>query len=200
MQRDHPVSSLKNLRSYANVRLLLISILVSFLLSILFGACVVGPGQPTIPFIPLERSATPPIQPGSSPTTQTVPAALTPTTAPEAATTSSSANSATASPEAILTATGNSDFSEVKLSFGGFLSDYRYFVAFTFPEPVQGEYYALVDENKTYDCQVRTEYPNRLYCSGPLVASNNWAQIDLYQGDNRQPVWSGQFFVPLLDE
>ncbi len=112
---------------------------------------------------------------------------------PEAAFTFTPAPSKTATPYE------NIDFSKVELSFGGFLSHWRYFITFKFPEEVRGEYYALVDENKEYHCEVLPQYPTRLYCNGPLVIVYNWANIELFAQGGEEPLFSGRFFIPLMD-
>ena len=108
--------------------------------------------------------------------------------------TATAANTPTATPYA------NLDYSQLEISFGGFLSHWRYFVVFQFPDAVEGNYYAIVDRNKDYKCEVLPDYPDRLYCIGPLVIVYNWAEIDLYAEGIQEPIYSGEFFVPLLDE
>lgn len=139
----------------------------------------------TIPFIPLERTATPRITPGL------------PATASALATAAS--DTPTPAPTQSATPYMGVDFSLVELTQGGFLSDLRYFVTFEFPDPVEGEYRAVVDQNKDYKCVVLPDYLNRLYCSGPLVRVYNWADIDLYADGIDQPVWSGKFFIPQME-
>ena len=141
--------------------------------------------QATIPFIPLERTATSPVTPGLPATASAgVPTAtITPTPAP----------SLTPTPYMEV------DFSQVEITQGGFLSDLRYFVTFGFQDEVKGEYHAVVDQNKDYKCVVLPDYADRLYCSGPLVGVYNWADIDLYADGIEQPVWSGEFFIPQME-
>ena len=126
------------------------------------------------------------------------------------------AATATQRPSATSTPYENIDFSQVEIGFGGFLSEWRYFITLDFPEPVRGQYYALVDRNKPYQCEVRVETPTRLYCSGPLTALSSWTSVDLYVLDDPAldpaeaatqssaaggvaPVLTSRFFVPPLD-
>jgi hypothetical protein len=170
-----------------------------FLLILLLGACT--PADPTpIQLIPLDA--------GQAVGTATYTAIPTRT----------STAAATATPKPTLTSTPykNIDFSQVEIGFGGFLSEWRYFITLDFTEPVRGEYYALVDRNKPYQCEVRDSSPNRLYCSGPLTALSSWTSVELYALDDASispaeaatqsaaaggtaPVLTGRFFVPPLD-
>jgi hypothetical protein len=158
--------------------------LLALLLPIL-TACAVAPVA-TIPFIPLERTATSPADAAAS----------LPADAGKQTATARPAPSDTPEPQRTPTPYMGIDFSQVQLYQGGFLSDFRYFVSFKFPEDVRGEYHVLVNDNKDYACVVLPDYPSRLYCSGPLVAVNNRVEIELYAGEVEQPVWSGEFFVP----
>lgn len=158
----------------------------------LLASCIGAPAA-SIPFIPLDRTAT---RPASA--TDSLGQAIESVTQTAAA---PPVPSITHTPQPSLTPTPymGIDFSQVELFQGGFLSELRYFVSFRFPEEVRGEYRAVVDRNKDYNCVVLPDYRDRLYCSGPLVAVENWADIDLYAGDGQQPVWSGEFYVPEMD-
>lgn len=162
------------------------SILCIFLsAAAVLAGCASSPAMATIPFIPLERTVTRPAQ-AATHTSTAEPAVTEPTATPSAAFSQTQAGYM------------NIDFSQVKILQGGFLSGFRYFVSFKFPVDVQGEYHALVDRNKEYTCTVLPDYPDRLYCSGPLVVVYNWADIDLYAEDIEEPVFSGEFFVPRI--
>ncbi len=168
-------------RSPNRARFLLLTACLVFIIPLL-SACA-AETVTTIPLIPLtnspEATATQNLIPSASPTPEIV--TLTPAISPT------------------VTPYQNIDFSQVELSFGGFLSHWRYFITFKFPEEVRGEYYALVDKNKEYRCEVLPQYPNRLYCNGPLVIVYNWAEIELFAIGSEEPLISGQFFVPLME-
>lgn len=87
-------------------------------------------------------------------------------------------------------------YGKIKIYTQGHLQGYRYFVAFKFPEKVQVEYHAIVDKNKPYRCEVLPKYPDRLYCSGPLVGILIYATIDLYAKDRDTPIFTTRFFIP----
>jgi hypothetical protein len=90
------------------------------------------------------------------------------------------------------------DFSEVEVAFGGFLSNYRYFIALRFPGDVLGQYYALVGSNSLeYTCEVMPEYPNRLYCTGPLAGVDKYVTIMLFSAETNDLVFTGQIFIPI---
>jgi hypothetical protein len=90
------------------------------------------------------------------------------------------------------------DFSKVAVAFGGFLSGYRYFIALRFPGDVVGQYYALVGSNSLeYTCEVMQEYPNRLYCTGPLAGVDKYVTIMLFSAETNDLVFTGQIFIPI---
>lgn len=90
------------------------------------------------------------------------------------------------------------DFSKVEVAFGGFLSEYRYFIALRFPGDVVGQYYALVGSNSLeYTCDVMPEYPNRLYCTGPLAGVDKYVTIMLFSAETDDLVFTGQIFIPI---
>lgn len=91
------------------------------------------------------------------------------------------------------------DFSKAKLSASGFLSNWRFFFAVEAEEPMQGSYYALVDNALKYDCEILAKYPNRLYCNGPLRKMDEFVDFAIYQTGASEPVFKGKVFVPIVD-
>jgi hypothetical protein len=92
------------------------------------------------------------------------------------------------------------DFSQASILWGGFLPHWQYFVAIELPGPATSDFYAIVDYNKEYTCEVHVEFPNRLYCYGPQVRMADWAFIALYVKGNDNPVFEDRFFTPLKYE
>lgn len=177
----------------------LLSLLTALLLVALLVACAPETSTP-ISFIPLASSPVPceetctPL-PSRTPTITSTPTPM---------------------PSATPTPYENIDFSQVEIGFGGFLPGWRYFITFDFPQAVSGSYFAVVDRNKPYTCEVRSSAPNRLYCNGPLSAIYNWASVELYALEETdysapeaatqiavqavEPLMTGEFFVPLMDD
>ena len=90
------------------------------------------------------------------------------------------------------------DFSEAVFYTAGFPSKWNYFFAIQLPSgTIQGDYYAVVDENKEYTCEVLAAYPDRLYCTGPLAAANDFIDYAIYEKDSNLKVFEGNIFVPL---
>ena len=80
----------------------------------------------------------------------------------------------------------------------GFLPKWRYFFAVKVPsDTIEGEYYAIVDRNKEYSCEILAAYPNRLYCTGPLSAANDFIDYVIFEKDTDLKVFEGSIFVPL---
>jgi len=169
------------------------SILFFLALSIIFVAAGCTPSQPSV----AESS---PLAP-----TQQLPSTSTPTLAPEPTSTpipptATITSSPTAIPSETSTATPAplTDFSEASLYTTGSLSKWRYFFAVSVPsEAIEGQYYAIVDRNKEYTCEVLAAYPNRLYCNGPLAAANDFIDYAIYEKDTNLKVFEGNIFVPL---
>jgi hypothetical protein len=95
---------------------------------------------------------------------------------------------------------GGMDFSQVSILWGGFLPHWQYFVAIELPGIATDDFYAIVDYNKEYTCDVHSEYPNRLYCHGPQVRMADWATIALYVKGDDTPVFEDRFYTPLKYE
>lgn len=90
------------------------------------------------------------------------------------------------------------DFSKSRIINIGILSDWRCLVTFQFPEEVQGEYFAVIDKNKQYTCEILLIYPNRLYCTGPLAALDDDVDFQLFQQGLDYPVFKAILRMPKL--
>ncbi|NPV85297.1 MAG: hypothetical protein HPY45_04740 [Anaerolineae bacterium] len=151
------------------------------LLALAFAGCVGKSPAPTATFVAptVTRRPTRTVTPTLSPTLT-----LTPTL------------TALPSPTPSASLTPPFAYDKIKVYTQGHLQGYRYFVAFKFPQKVEGEYHAIVDKNKPYRCEVLSRYPDRLYCSGPLVGILIYATIDLYAKDRDTPIFTTRFFIP----
>mgnify|MGYP001764609222 CR=1 FL=1 len=78
----------------------------------------------------------------------------------------------------------------------GFLSNWRYLVIIQAGAPLDGEFYAIVDVNKPYKCEIRSDYPDRLYCFGRQVRFADWAPIAVYNSAD-ELLFEGEFFTPM---
>jgi len=167
------------------------TILFLLALSIIFIVAGCAPSQPSAaepsPLVPTRQLTSTPTrtpEPTSTPLLPTATITSSPTTAP------SETPTRTPAPQ--------TDFSEATLYTAGFLPKWRYFFAVKVPfETIKGEYYAIVDRNKEYACEVLAAYPNRLYCTGPLSAANDFIDYVIYEQDTNLKVFEGNIFVPL---
>ena len=128
------------------------------------------------------------------PTTTPVP---TKTTAPTATATETPVPSATPTITLTPTATFQADFSKAELYTAGPLANFRFLIAIELAEPVQGEYYALVDQNKEYTCEVLAEYPDRLYCTGRQAAAEDYVFFQVFESATDRVVFSGEVWCAL---
>jgi hypothetical protein len=104
----------------------------------------------------------------------------------------------TATPTTTFTPTPLINFSQAKFFTAGFLPGWQFFIAIKLPEPVKGEYYAMIDESKEYKCTVISNYPDRLYCTGPLGAQNDYIDYVIIEKSTKNEVYRGRLFVPLI--
>ncbi len=81
---------------------------------------------------------------------------------------------------------------------GGLLSDWRYFISIQAQQPITGQYYAMVDGNKEYECHVETIYPDRLYCVGRLPAVDKTVEYVVHEQQSGAAVFEGEVFIPLV--
>lgn len=95
------------------------------------------------------------------------------------------------------TATFQADFAKAELYTAGPLANFRFLIVVELAEPVQGEYYGLVDRNKEYKCEVLVEYPNRLYCSGRQAAANDFVTFQIFETATDRPVFAGEVWCDL---
>jgi hypothetical protein len=63
-------------------------------------------------------------------------------------------------------------------------------------ELITVQYSATVD-GRDYTCEVLSEYPNRLYCHGPLTRVGGLASLKLFKAGDPNPVFENLVPVPL---
>lgn len=90
------------------------------------------------------------------------------------------------------------DFSGAKILAYGPLSDWRFLITLELPDPVDGPFYMMVDQNKEYTCALLAGFPNRLYCTGPMARINDTVSFVVYDQDTDEPVYEGSIFIPLV--
>jgi hypothetical protein len=91
------------------------------------------------------------------------------------------------------------DFSKAKFYTSGFLPDWQYFIAIEAQETMKGSYYAMIDDQVKYTCEILAKYPKRLYCHGNLRLMNDWIDYAIYVNGTKQKVFSGRLFIPVID-
>ena len=159
-----------------------ILILTMLCMAVLLSACGTPAAAPT---------ATVPVEP---PTATPKP---TETAVPTATATETPVPSATPTITLTPTATFQADFSKAELYTAGPLANFRFLIAVELEEPVEGDYYSLVDKNKEYSCEVLPEYPNRLYCSGPQAAADDFVFFQVFESATDRVVFSGEVYCAL---
>lgn len=97
-----------------------------------------------------------------------------------------------------LSLTPAKDYSGVEFFTAGLLKKWRFFIAIKFPEKIEGEFYCLVDKNKEYTCTILEEYPDRLYCTGPLAGIDDWIEYAIYESGSNQLVYEDEVFIPFI--
>jgi hypothetical protein len=80
----------------------------------------------------------------------------------------------------------------------GPLSGYRYFFSLQASEPVEGDYYAVVDEDEIYTCNVLQQYPNRLYCSGRQIGIRRTVPFEVFESESGVLILRGEIFLSAL--
>lgn len=101
-------------------------------------------------------------------------------------------NTATATPTEIKIA----DWTSAKFFTGGALADWQYFIALQFDGNLTGNYYAVVDKNKNYKCEILAMYPNRLYCHGPQAAFMDYVRFEVFDKTTDEKVYEERVWVP----
>jgi hypothetical protein len=88
------------------------------------------------------------------------------------------------------------DWSSVKFFTGGALADWQYFIALQFDGNLTGNYYAVVDKNKNYKCEILAMYPNRLYCHGPQAAFMDYVNFEVFDKSTNEKVYAERIWIP----
>ncbi len=88
------------------------------------------------------------------------------------------------------------DFSQAKVINIGLLPQWKCLITLQLPDEVKGQYFALVNRNKEYDCEVLKTANNRLYCIGPLAGVDKFVNFKLYQKDLDYPVFEADLRMP----
>ena len=140
------------------------------------------------------QTPTPVVTPTAAPAA--VHTTLIPTRAPTPAPTAAASPTPQPGPTAVRARTDA--LRNARLSAAGHLPDWRYFFAVEADEEITGQYAAVVDNSKAYDCRVYPAAPRRLYCSGPLAAYEDWVPFDIYDQQTQQIVFSGRVYCPAL--
>jgi hypothetical protein len=100
-------------------------------------------------------------------------------------------------PAATSTSTPVSELADAVYFTSGYLDGWNFFFAIETSQPVTGSYYAIVDGNKDYTCEVQMRYPNRLYCHGRLPKMEDWVDYEVYEAGTARLVSEGNFFIPM---
>jgi hypothetical protein len=88
------------------------------------------------------------------------------------------------------------DWTSAKFFTGGALADWQYFIALEFDGNLTGSYYAVVDKNKNYKCEILAMYPNRLYCHGPQAAFMDYVRFEVFDKTTDEKVYQERVWIP----
>ena len=117
---------------------------------------------------------------------------MTPTLDATAKSTTTATIQVTATPTEVKIA----DWTSAKFFTGGALADWQYFIALQFDGNLTGSYYAMVDKNKNYKCEILAMYPNRLYCHGPQAAFMDYVRFEVFDKTTDEKVYEERVWVP----
>lgn len=162
-----------------------LSLLIVINLFLLLAACTTPSPAATPSSVPAQAVvALPPAATLTPVPTQTPVPSFTPTASPP--------------PSALNTPAPTADLSlaQVKLIGLNWLPDYNFLLTFQFPGPIDPQNYRAMMEDKEFKCQVLTQYPNRLYCTGPSAAVESMAWVRLYQAGSDQPGFAQYTWIP----
>ncbi|MGA9532517.1 MAG: hypothetical protein WBR18_07355 [Anaerolineales bacterium] len=131
--------------------------------------------------------------------------AIGPSATPPQLATSTSAPTDTPPPAAptetpVPTATAGPNFAQASVYAVSHLSGNRLLVTIQIPGGVSGNYSAGVGTS-TLRCEILSQYPDRLYCSGPEPYTNyqyKQATVSLYPAGSAEAVFQGDFQIPPL--
>jgi hypothetical protein len=109
----------------------------------------------------------------------------------------------TASPTATITPTPTPTpdlgLAQADLAGLAWLEDYNLLLSFDFPGPVQADTYQVTLEDHLYTCQVLSQYPNRLYCTGPGAKVLAYARVQVYQAGSETSGFDKQVWIPYFN-
>ena len=155
------------------------------------------PEKPTTAATTVKLTDTPTKAPTKTPTihpTITASATFTGTLSDEES--SDNQTSEESTPTATATAMKIADWSSAEFYTSGSLAHWQYFIALKFDGQITGNYYAIVDKNKDYDCEVLPMYPNRLYCDGPQAAFMDFINFQVFNADTDEMVYEERLWIP----
>lgn len=106
----------------------------------------------------------------------------------------------TAAPQPTVTITPSptplDDFSTARYINVSCTTAWTCLITLEFKKPVQGSYYALLDSNKEYKCEIVAKVPNRLYCSGRMAGIEKILPFQIFEKDGGRLVFDSQVRMP----
>jgi hypothetical protein len=104
---------------------------------------------------------------------------------------------ASPAPTATLTPAPLVDFSTASLYSAGILPRFQALITIKVNAVITGEYYGIVQGNKTYTCTTFSDRPHLLYCTGPLAAVEKYVHFELFQKGLDYPIFQADAYMPL---
>jgi hypothetical protein len=152
-----------------------------FLLTACSGPTVMPTTMPTQTLV--IPSPIPTATPFSSPTSRPVQTSL-----PDATALPAPAVSSTSDP--------GPGFPQARVIRHGQTGNWNYFVTLQAESAINGDYYAVVDQNKNYTCHISSKMSQQMTCTGPMAAFEDYIDFWVYTKGKTEPVFKVHLYIP----
>ena len=120
----------------------------------------------------------------------------TPTATAESSATLTPTPTISSPPTSTSTTVASIDLSAGSVLGVSFLSGDRLMVSLSFPTAIEGEFRAVA-QGEEFACQILDEYPDRLYCIGPVLEPDTAVRLVLFQASITPSVFESTFSIPI---
>jgi hypothetical protein len=152
-----------------------------FLLTACSGPTAIPTITPTSTTV-VTPSSVPTATPFSSPTSRPVQTSL-----PDATALPAPAVSSTLDP--------GPGFPQARVIRHGQTGHWNYFVTLQADSAINGDYYAMVDQNKEYTCHISSKMPRQMTCMGPMAAFEDYIDFWVYAKGGTEPVFKAHLYI-----
>jgi hypothetical protein len=88
------------------------------------------------------------------------------------------------------------DFSTASVYSSGILPHFKALITIKVSANLVGQYYGIVQDNKTYSCTYYSARPHLLYCTGPLAGVEKLVHFALFQKGVSYPIFQADVYMP----